>query len=269
MPGTMKRLCCFLVLLLGFAACRPRAPRPLALWREPVTGMAFIYLPPGHFIMGSPPNEIGRGADEALHEVKLSRGCWMGRMEVTQGEWQRIMGATEPHPDKPSPFRAFDPKLPVVAVSYEDVARFLERLGAQSPGSRFRLPTEAEWEYACRAGTTTPFATGEHLSGRQAQVADSAIGVPTRPSPVGSYPANAWGLYDFHGNVWEWTCDWYGPYPAGPVVDPQGPRSGDLKVIRGGSWYFGTESARSALRYTHAPKDWGFSLGFRVVREDR
>ncbi|HEY8020201.1 MAG TPA: formylglycine-generating enzyme family protein, partial [Thermoanaerobaculia bacterium] len=167
------------------------------------------------------------------------------------------------------------------------------RLAQASAGRRFRLPTEAEWEYACRAGTRTPYSTGKRLTPGQANFdgRDAASNGPAprlylaHPAPVGSFPPNAWGLFEMHGNVWEWCEDWYGDYPAGtpasPARDPHGPpreaarrvvdaRGGDWelkRVIRGGSWYFGADSCRSALRYTHAPADKGFSLGFRLVRE--
>ena len=263
----MARSLALLLLIITTPACH----RALPAWREPATGMAFVHLPPGRFRMGSPATEAGHREDETQHEVTLTRGFWMGREEVTQGEWRRVMGDAEPHPEKPSLFRQGDPRYPVVSVSYADVAAFLHRLETLSPGNRFRLPTEAEWEYACRAGTTSPFSTGQSLTTAQADLdaraADGSGAWLGHPAPVGSYAPNAWGLQDLHGNAWEWTSDWYGPYPAGPAADPQGPAQGSLKVIRGGSWYFDAANARSAARATHAPEDWGFSLGFRVVRE--
>jgi formylglycine-generating enzyme required for sulfatase activity len=142
---------------------------------------------------------------------------------------------------------------------------------------RYRLPTEAEWEYACRAGTTGPFSTGETLTTEQANYngqfpyTGAAGEFRQRPTPVGSFPSNRWGLSDMHGNVWEWTADWYGAYAetASANIDPRGPQSGEKRVIRGGSWYFDANSARCALRYTHAPQDRGFSLGFRVAADRR
>jgi sulfatase modifying factor 1 len=270
-----------LLTAIATAACaRPHARAPT--WREPATGMEFVLLGPGRFRMGSEAGEPGRQPDETPHEVLLSRAFYLGRHEVTQGEWQAIMGAN------PSHFASCGPRCPVESVSYQDVQAFIGRLAERSPGSRFRLPTEAEWEYACRAGSTTPFATGNNLTTRQANydgnypydgaAAGSYLG---RPAPVGSYPANRWGLYDLHGNVWEWCEDWYGDYPAGPVTDPRtgragarevwdarGPAWGRKRVIRGGSWYFDANSCRCALRYTHEPRDKGFSLGFRLVREE-
>jgi formylglycine-generating enzyme required for sulfatase activity len=213
-------------------------------------GIRLVWMPPGEFEMGS-------RADETLHHVRLSKGFWIGETEVTQGQWTRVMG------HNPSHFKRCGPDCPVESVSFEDVLEFLDRLNAREGGG-FRLPTEAEWEYACRAGSKTPYATGETLP-RSAARFDARS-----PVRVGSFPPNAWGLFDMHGNVWEWCSDWYGPY-AGAVSEsesnPKGPRTGDKRVIRGGSFYFGADSCRCGLRYTHRPVDRGFSLGLRVARD--
>jgi formylglycine-generating enzyme required for sulfatase activity len=223
----MARSRALLLPIITALACHHALPA----WREPATGMAFVYVPPGPFQMGSPAGESGRREDERLHKVRLTRGFWMGRFEVTQGEWTLVMGPDEPHPGKPSPFRSGDPRLPVVCVSYEDAQRFLARLGTLDPGHRFRLPTEAEWEYACRGGSSATDAQGDRLTPAEADVdgRDPATGVGFwlgHPAPVGSYPPNDWGLYDLHGNAWAWTSDWYAPDPPGPAVDPQGPTGG-------------------------------------------
>jgi formylglycine-generating enzyme required for sulfatase activity len=171
-------------------------------------------------------------------------------------------------------------------VSFEDVQQFLAKLNARTtiasppaPRLRFRLPSEAEWEYACRAQTTGPFSTGENLTAREANYngtfpfppsgAPQAGEYRQKPVPVGSFAFNPWGLADMHGNVWEWTADWYGPYTDARAanIDPHGSASGDKRVIRGGSWAFDANSARCGLRYTHAPKDRGYSLGFRVAAD--
>ncbi|MGE5243501.1 MAG: formylglycine-generating enzyme family protein [Betaproteobacteria bacterium] len=224
--------------------------------------MAFVRIEAGRFLMGSPPEEPGREAQERQHEVRLSRPFWLGAFEVTQRQWRLVMG------DDPSWFRSGGDTLPVENVTWFQAREFLERLSRRSPGNRFRLPTKAEWEHACRAGTTTAYSTGPTLSAAQADFAET----PERAASghtmkVGSFAPNPWGLYDMHGNVWEWTEDNYCPYQDGPTTDPAAGCESPLKVIRGGSWYFGPDSARCALRYTHRPQDRGFSLGFRAVRE--
>jgi formylglycine-generating enzyme required for sulfatase activity len=228
-------------------------------------------IPAGRFTMGSPSSEAGRNADEVPHEVTISRPFFLGRFEVSQQEWLAVMGT------RPSRFADCGLMCPVENVSFLDVRQFLETLNASASNEFvYRLPTEAEWEYACRAGTTTPFATGVNLTTDQANYngkfpyASFAPGIfRERPTIAGSFGANTWGLADMHGNVWEWTADWYGPYPSGAARDPRGAAAGEKRVIRGGSWFFDANSARCALRYTHAPADRGFSLGFRVAADRR
>src|SRR5581483_3675095 len=161
--------------------------------------------------------------------------------------------------------------LPVEMVSWAECQEFCKRLG-QLDGRRYRLPTEAEWEYACRAGTTTPFACGDTLRLDQAHHAGEATSASGRKrrargqtAVVGSFPPNAWGLYDLHGNVWEWCADWYGPYPAGPVRDPQGEGTGTAHVLRGGSWRTGPRSCRAARRRRGGPGQRQRDVGCRVV----
>lgn len=258
----------FLALCVG---CRdPRAetgPHPRT-WVEESTGMAFVRIVPGSFTMGSPSDELGREAQEVAHAVAISRTFWLGRTEVTQAEWATVMGSN------PSHFADRGGTHPVERVTWHDVQAFLRRLEQRAPGSRFRLPTEAEWEYACRAGSRTPYATGDTLGPTDANVtvveriAGASAHVVRRGTvPVASFAPNGWGLFDMHGNVWEWTADAHCPYPTGAAIDPTSTCDTPLKVIRGGSWYFEADSARCALRYTHHPQDLGFSLGFRVVRE--
>ncbi|MFI5178732.1 MAG: formylglycine-generating enzyme family protein [Vicinamibacterales bacterium] len=244
---------------------------PIATSVEPWTGMLFVELPPGRFTMGSASTETGRNDDELLHDVEITRPFLLGQNEVTQQEWRTVMGSA------PSQAKGCGPKCPVENVSFADVQQFIEKLNAHQPRTlHYRLPTEAEWEYACRARTTGPFSTGENLTtaqanynGRQPYGSFPAGEFRQKPTPVGMFPPNPWGLADMHGNVWEWTSDWYSPYTenARANIDPHGPASGEKRVIRGGSWYFDANSARCALRYTHAPQDKGFSLGFRVAAD--
>jgi len=240
-----------LVAVLLFAGCGSRPGD----WIEPTTGMVFVEIPAGTFVMGSPAGEPGREAQERQHDVVISHAFLLGKYEVTQRQWKAVMGRN------PSNFTGGSGDLPVEQVNWPEVQSFLGRLNSRTPGSRFRLPTEAEWEYACRAGTKTAYSTGESLTPAQANYSTK------QTSAVGSFAANAWGIHDMHGNVWEWTQDEHCPYAGGRAVDPTSACGSPLKVIRGGSWYFAADSARCALRYTHRPDDRGFSLGFRVARE--
>jgi eukaryotic-like serine/threonine-protein kinase len=222
-----------------------------------------VYIPEGAFTMGSPPDEEGHNDDETVHEVRITRPFYMGQYPVTQEQFKRVMRFN------PSYFDG--PKLPVETVSWFECVSFCEAL-SQTLGRSFRLPTEAEWEYSCRAGTTTPFSTGMNISTDQANFdgkftyGGALAGVSRRQTtPVGSFPPNSWDLHDMHGNVWEWCSDWYSIYPAGTVVDPQGPPKGEIRVFRGGSWFHGSADCRSAQRDAldagrrHSP------YGFRVV----
>jgi formylglycine-generating enzyme required for sulfatase activity len=255
---------------------------PLRTTVDTLTGTTLVEIPRGRFTMGSASSERGRNDDEVLHDVEITEPFLLGRFEVTQQEWQAVMGT------KPSHFKDCGPKCPVENVTFVDVQQFLAKLneraapGAEAavdPPLRYRLPSEAEWEYACRAGTTGPFSTGESITTAQANyngkfpyvtLPGQEVGqFRQKPSAVGSYPYNPWGLGDMHGNVWEWTADWYGPYSESGQgnIDPHGATTGDKRVIRGGSWYFDANSARCALRSTHAPQDRGFSLGFRIAAD--
>ena len=254
------------VVFIFVTGSRLLAPGPPGFYIEPTTGMVLTAIQPGSFVMGSPESEPGRQADEVPHRVTISRHFYIGRYEVTQSEWQKVMGSN------PSRF-ANCARCPVEQVTFYDVASFLARVTAQSTSMRFRLPTEAEWEYACRAGSTTAYAVGDTLTDSAAninahpEVAWSPEGDSRRTRHVGGHQPNRWSLFDMHGNVWEWTNDFAGPYDPSADVDPRGPGSGGARIIRGGSWYFDAASARCAQRYTHAPQDRGFSLGFRVVGE--
>lgn len=245
------------LVLLGCGAGAPAeraAPTPAPVWRDEITGMELLLLPAGEVTLGSPADEPGREPQERLHRVRLTRPVYLGRHEVTQSEWRAVTG------EGPSAL-ADCPDCPVESVSWFAAVKLARTLSERS-GERYRLPTEAEWEVACRAGTTTAFSTGDTLTPAEANIDGAG------PAPVGSYPPNPWGFSDLHGNVWEWTLDdWCGYRDDEVAVDPLRECASGLKVIRGGSWLFGADSARCGLRYTHRPQDAGPSLGVRLVRE--
>ncbi len=240
-------------------------------------GMKFAWIAPGTFFMGSPESEEGRpseathypvsGYEEAQHKVTLTKGFYMGVHLVTQEQWQLVMG------NNPSRFEG-QMNLPVESVSREDCQEFIKRLRDMDE-KPYRLPTEAEWEYACRAGTTTPFYFGETISAEQANYQGDMIygngktgKYRETTTPVGEFPPNAFGLYDMHGNVWEWCEDWFGDYPQNDEVDPQGPNAGECGVLRGGSWIDEPQLCRSAYRRSDKPYRCWPVLGCRLCFSD-
>ncbi len=256
--------------------------------RETLDAMEFARIPAGSFVMGSPEDEEGRENHETQHEVQISRGFWMGKYEVTQGEWEALMGSN------PSRYSECGAQCPVQNVSWEDAQEFIRKLNEREAGKgyRYRLPTEAEWEYAARAGTTeaTPEGDLRILGEMNAPVLDGQAwyggnsGVSYKGSmgcsrwkerqyeaercgthPVGMKRANAWGLHDMLGNVWERTADWYGRYPSGWVTDPTGPSTGRIRVVRGGAFLDRARHVRSAYRGLFGG---GYRVGFRVVRTE-
>lgn len=243
----MRALSVGIVITSALSACAKELP---SRWVDASTQMPFVLIPAGDFVAGSPSTEPGHQQDEALYPVHVSKPFYMAAREMTRRQWTAIM--------RPGQIVDGDGDLPQVDITWHDARTFLDRLNAVSQ-VRFRLPSEVEWEYACRAGTTTPYATGQRLSTNDAnyngelplhgQAAGENRQAVVR---VGSFAPNAWGLFDMHGNVWEWTNDGY---------DEQ------HKVIRGGSWRFNADSARCALRYHHRPQDSGDSLGLRIVRD--
>lgn len=235
-------------------------------------GMEFIYISPGDFMMGSPLNELERKKDEVLHPVTLKKGFYMQTTEVTQKQWKMLMG------ENPSRFNHCGDNCPVEQVSWNDVQKFIRELNQKEKTDKYRLPTEAEWEYACRAGTKTPFSFGKCLSSSQANnsIADSLPECPKKgeyratPVATANFPPNAWGLYDMHGNVFEWCRDWYEmAYSSDRVTDPPGPseqvRIG-VKVRRGGGWNSTDRDCRSASRNYASPDSYSSNIGFRLIK---
>ena len=225
----------------------------------------FRWIRPGKFMMGSPESEVDRDDDEIQHLVMLTHGFWLADSACTQALWTGVMSGN------PSRFKE-NPENPVENVSWEDAQQFIQQLNRQMSDLQARLPSEAEWEYACRAGTETRFSFGANITPEQANYdgrapyADGKEGVYREQTvPVKSLPANAWGLYEMHGNVLEWCQDWYGDYPARAVSDPTGPESGASRVLRGGSWSGYGRSARSAYRYNFGPSDRSVNTGFRLA----
>lgn len=228
-------------------------------------GMEFIEIKPGEFMMGGPEGEKERQDNEKQHRVRITKGFMLGIYEVTQSQWREVMN------DNPSRFKGDD--LPVEKVSWDDATEFCRKL-SQKEGKRYRLPSEAEWEYACRAGTKTPFNTGESISTSQANYnGDYTYGSGQQGEfrkstiPVGSFKPNAWGLYDMHGNVLEWCQDWYDSsfYDDCPESDPIAQKQGTYRVLRGGCWFIGPWVCRSANRCWIAPGLRSDDIGFRVA----
>ncbi len=217
--------------------------------------LTMMRIPAGKFRMGSP---VGDAKEKPLHEVEITREFWLARTEVTQAQWEAVMG------NNPSRFRG-DPNRPVEQVTWEDCGRFVERLNVLVPRGNFRMPTEAEWEYACRAGAETEYSFGDAAK-------DLALhgwhqgNASGQTQPVARLKPNAWGLYDLHGNVWEWCTDWHGPYDARKASDPTGPRNGRDRATRGGCWSSSSGDLRCAKRGWGAPSRRDGFVGFRPAR---
>jgi formylglycine-generating enzyme required for sulfatase activity len=239
------------------------------------------YIPPGTFIMGSPIDELGRDSDETQHQVTLTKGFYIGVHEVTQKEYTDVMGYN------PSYFQGCGDNCPVEEVSWFDAIDYCNALSdlheferaytvnGQSvtwnqSASGYRLPTESEWEYACRAGTTTAFYNGPIANIQQDPNCDKiawySYNSGSTPHPFGMRDPNVWKLSDMSGNVLEWNWDWYGTYPPGPVTDPTGPASGSVRVERGGSWGYYAQVCRSANRGYGSPSTPFGHRGFRIAR---
>jgi formylglycine-generating enzyme required for sulfatase activity len=229
-------------------------------------GVKLVLIPAGEFVMGSPASEELRDSNESpQHKVRVSKPFFIGAYELTQKQYASIMGMIEPR------FQGDD--NPMEKVAWDDAVAFFKML-SQREGVTYRLPTEAEWEYACRAGSTTPFYFGATISANQANynatgVQENASAPTGKTMPVGSFPPNAFGLYDMHGNVFEWCQDWYGDdyYANSPPEDPKGPDRGDTKMLRGGAWNVKSFDLRSAAREWATTATRYGMIGFRVVVE--
>ncbi|MEO7413574.1 MAG: formylglycine-generating enzyme family protein [Opitutaceae bacterium] len=283
------------LLLGGHSAGRSQAPAPRAATvasrpsiagtvagdARKVAGLELRWCPPGRFRMGSPADEAGRRGDEGPVEVTLSQGFWIGKFEVTQAQWRRLMGEVS---------RALDAgkgdNVPVYWVSFVEAEEFCRRLTeAAAPelpsGWEFRLPTEAQWEYACRGGTTTAFAFSDVLATAHANFGRPFRGAPPgypdgSATPAGTYPPNAWGIHDMHGNQWEWCRDWFHRQILGGVDPDRREEKGtsnrdgsSSRVRRGGAWPEDAEFCRSAARLPFEAERSSNHIGFRVVLVQR
>lgn len=253
-------------------------------------GMTLVPIPAGSFIMGSPPDEKGHRSDETQRKVTLTRSFHLAATEVTQKQWSDHMGTTfvdlinqqrgplgRGAKLKSTP-SAIGENQPMCFVNYADALAFCEKLtqkerqsGLISKDQKYTLPTEAQWEYACRADTTTVFSGGNSLTSASANFYGKApYGTKTpgeyreKTTPVKTFPKNQWGLYDMHGNLYEWCADWYEELPS-INTDPTGPTSGDGRIIRGGAWDRKASSCRSAYRYSRDPERRSHNIGFRIA----
>ena len=278
MASTAKRITrvsVFIFLLLLTQIIIPVHALPAEKRFTNSIGMEFVLIPGGVFMMGSPPDEPSRNKDEVQHKVTISKPFYLQATEVTLKQWRALMGKRF--------FGLFKRRgkgnNPIVKVSWYDCTDFIKKLNALNEGI-YRLPTEAEWEYASRAGSQKAYSWGKDIDCKKAMYSNNTLksedcvdyvksrGLATdSPAPVKSYAPNAWGLYDMHGNVWEWVQDWYGKDYPDAVVDPKGIESGKERVRRGGSWFKYGRACRSANRNFAHPATKHNTLGFRVVRE--
>jgi len=261
-----------LVPWLALAACTveptdgPSVPSDLkdlgGRWLHEPSGIVLLRVEPGTYLMGSPPEEIDRDGDEAQNEVRVKEPFLLGETEVTVAQWRAVMGSDPPQEQE-------NGDEPAKGITWWEAMKFVEKLDALGEGG-WRLPTEVEWEYACRAGTTTAFAFGDRITPEQANFrgdlpyADTEKGLNRGDVvPVRSFPPNAWGFYDMHGNVWEWCSDLYLVHPGRtePPLDPGASRS-----MRGGAYTSRGDQLRSAYRDGYPPRSTGPKYGFRVAR---
>lgn len=252
-------------LWLGVGASISSAQPPKEITNS--IGMKLVLIPKGQFMMGSPESEEGRDKDENQHEVTISKDYYLGVYEVTQAQYEKVMGKN------PSYFQGAivgnkNADLPVDRVSWEDAVEFCKKLSdlpeEKKAGRVYRLPTEAEWEYACRAGSKTAYSFDDE-EGLLPEYGWFNRNSSNRTHTVGLLEPNAWGLYDLHGNVWEWCSDRHGEYPKGSVSDPTGPCEGSNRVIRSGGWSDAAASCRSASRTWDVSSLRGLNDGFRLA----
>lgn len=251
--------------------CKYHPTEPLCQTTDPQEtytndfGMTFVLIPSGSFVMGSPEGETGRESDEVQHNVTLTQSFYMQKTEVTQGQWKAVMGTN------PSSFSSCGDDCPVESVSWEDAQEFIEKLNLHENANRYKLPTEAQWEYAARAGTTTALANGNlvetncNLDTNLNEIGWYCGNADSKTHPVAQKKSNAWGLFDMHGNVREWCQDWSESYPTTSVTDPTGPSTGSARVLRGGGWGGHARGCRSADRNT-GPGYRGDGIGLRLMR---
>ncbi len=227
--------------------------------------MEFVLIKPGTFMMGSSADEPGRDNDETQHSVTLTKKFYIQTTEVTQGQWRKAMKSN------PSYFKDSGEDCPIESVSFDDCQKFIRKLNKQENTKKYRLPTEAEWEYACRAGSKTAFTNGDITkkefvhNANLDQIGWYSANSERMTHPVGKKKPNKWGLYDMHGNVWEWCQDRYGRYPYQYLIDPKGSASGTRRVFKGGSWLNDAAQCRSANRFRDIQSFKSRYLGFRLV----
>jgi formylglycine-generating enzyme required for sulfatase activity len=265
MPNTPSNISKGIVLMLIFFAEQLQAQSPKEITNS--IGMKLVLIPKGTFMMGSPESEQGRQKNEDQHEVTISKDYYLGVHEVTQAQYEKVIGKN------PSHFQGAivgneNADLPVENVSCDDAVVFCKKLSdlpeEMKAGRVYRLPTEAEWEYACRAGSKTAYLFDDE-EGLLPEYGWFNRNSSNRTHTVGLLEPNAWGLYDMHGNVWEWCSDWYGEYPKGAVRNPTGPKVGSDRVCRGGSWDFEAANCRSAFRNWNYPSLRLDYYGLRVA----
>lgn len=266
LPSMNKAFVAILILVIGMGAAYyflsypPDSPSPAAAknaLHNPFSSADFVLIEAGSFIMGS-EDSLAYPDEQPVHEVTLTSPFYLGKTEVTQAQWNAIMG------NNPSQF--VGDSLPVDNIGPPDIRMFLDRLNtAADCDACYRLPTEAEWEYAARAGSREPFSFGNHADSLSAY-AWFAGNAEYKTHPVAQKKPNAWGLYDMHGNLYEWVQDAYGPYSPEPITDPTGPPDGGSYVLRGGSWTDAARELRVSYRDYYAPNHRHNFFGFRLVK---